>query len=142
MAEPEVIRRALEAILFVTDEPMPVVALAQILEADRGSVEDALRALAARYEEDGAGIVLRNVGGGWRLSTHPDADAYVERFVLSSRHARLTKAADTRRLSADTSRAAADAKQPQDEEHPSRGAAMRTGRPGGRRAGGGRHRSR
>jgi segregation and condensation protein B len=93
MAEPEEIRRALEAILFVTDEPMPVVALAQILEADRGTVEEALRTIAARYEEDGAGIVLRNVGGGWRLSTHPDAAPYVERFVLSSRHARLTKAA-------------------------------------------------
>ena len=93
MAEPEEIRRAVEAILFVTDEPMPVGALAQIVEAGRQQVEDALQALAARYEEDGAGIVLRNVGGGWRLSTHPDAAPFIERFVLSSRHARLTKAA-------------------------------------------------
>ena len=44
-------------------------------------------------EGRGAGIVLRNVAGGWRLSTHPDAAPFVERFVLSSRHARLTKAA-------------------------------------------------
>jgi len=37
--------------------------------------------------------VLRNVAGGWRLYTHPDAAPIVERFVLSSRQARLTKAA-------------------------------------------------
>jgi segregation and condensation protein B len=93
MADPQEIRRALEALLFVTDEPIPVVAIAQILEVDRKDVEESLHALAARYEEEGAGIVLRNVGGGWRLSTHPEAAPYVERFVLSSRHARLTKAA-------------------------------------------------
>jgi segregation and condensation protein B len=33
------------------------------------------------------------VAGGWRLFTHPDTAAEVERFVLSSRQARLTKAA-------------------------------------------------
>jgi segregation and condensation protein B len=37
--------------------------------------------------------VLRNIAGGWRLYTHPDAAPVVERFVLSSRQARLTKAA-------------------------------------------------
>jgi segregation and condensation protein B len=36
--------------------------------------------------------VLRNVAGGWRLFTHPDSQAFVERFILSSRQARLTKA--------------------------------------------------
>jgi segregation and condensation protein B len=40
-----------------------------------------------------SGLVLRNVAGGWRLYTHPEAAAVVERFVVSSRQARLTKAA-------------------------------------------------
>ncbi|MFN2543600.1 MAG: SMC-Scp complex subunit ScpB [Actinomycetota bacterium] len=93
MPEPDEIRRAVEAVLFVTDEPMPAGALAQTLEADRPSVEAALEDLAREYESRGSGIVLRNVAGGWRLSTHPDAKPFVERFVLSSRHARLTKAA-------------------------------------------------
>jgi segregation and condensation protein B len=33
------------------------------------------------------------VAGGWRLYTNPEAAPAVERFVLSSRHGRLTKAA-------------------------------------------------
>ena len=93
MAEPEEIRRAIEAILFVTDEPMPAGALAQAVEVDRKTVEAQLEALAADYAARPSGIVLRNVGGGWRLSTHPDAAHAVERFVLTARHARLTKAA-------------------------------------------------
>jgi segregation and condensation protein B len=87
------LRRALEAILFLTDEPMPAGALAQAVEADRKGVEAELEALAADLEARGSGIVLRNVSGGWRLSTHPEAAPFVERFVLSARHARLTKAA-------------------------------------------------
>jgi len=86
------VARALEAVLFVSDEPLSSTVLAQALEADRQTVEDALGELQRRLDEREAGIVLRNVAGGWQLSTHPDVAPAVERFVLSSRHARMTKA--------------------------------------------------
>jgi segregation and condensation protein B len=85
--------RDLEAVLFVADEPLSVVALAQLLDEDRREVESLLRALAEDYEARGAGLALRNVAGGWRLYTAADALPTVERFVRSSRHARFTKAA-------------------------------------------------
>jgi segregation and condensation protein B len=85
--------RALEALLFVSDEPLTVSVLAQALEVDRRTAEDLCARLAADLDERGAGVVLRNVAGGWRLFTHPDTAPEVERFVLSSRQARLTKAA-------------------------------------------------
>jgi segregation and condensation protein B len=85
--------KALEALLFVSDEPLTVSVLAQALEVDRRVVEDLCARLAAELDERGAGVVLRNVAGGWRLFTHPDTAPEVERFVLSSRQARLTKAA-------------------------------------------------
>jgi segregation and condensation protein B len=86
------IARALEAILFVADEPLASGTLAQAVEADRRLVESILEDLSRSYEDRGAGIALRNVAGGWMLSTHPEAAPYVEQFVLSARHARLTKA--------------------------------------------------
>jgi segregation and condensation protein B len=86
------IARRLEAILFVADEPLPAGTLAQAAEAERPQVERILEDMARSYEERGAGIALRNVAGGWMLSTHPEAAPAVERFVLSSRHVRLTKA--------------------------------------------------
>jgi segregation and condensation protein B len=83
----------LEAVLFVADEPLSAATLASIVEGDRREVEDLLERLAAARDREGSGIVLRRVAGGWRLYTHPDAEHAVKRFVLSSRHARLTRAA-------------------------------------------------
>jgi segregation and condensation protein B len=85
--------RALEALFFVSDEPLSASILAQTLELDRRKVEGMCDTLQATLEERGSGLVLRNVAGGWRLFTHPDVQPEVERFVLSSRQARLTKAA-------------------------------------------------
>jgi segregation and condensation protein B len=92
MTDRREIARALEAILFVADEPLAAGTLAQAVEVDRRQVEDILEELARGYEERGAGMALRNVAGGWMLSTHPDAAPYVEQFVLGSRHVRLTRA--------------------------------------------------
>ncbi|MGZ5351511.1 MAG: SMC-Scp complex subunit ScpB [Actinomycetota bacterium] len=85
--------QALEALLFVSDEPVAAVVLAQALGVERRDADSLCEELAHAYDERGAGIVLRSVAGGWRLSTHPDAAPVVEQYVLSSRHARLTKAA-------------------------------------------------
>lgn len=85
--------RGLEALFFVSDEPLAATVLAQALEMDRRTVEALCDRLQRELEERASGLVLRNVAGGWRLFTHPDVAAEVERFVLSSRQARLTKAA-------------------------------------------------
>ncbi len=85
--------RDLEALLFVSDEPVASVVLAQALEVDRRDADDLCEELAHAYEERRAGIVLRNIAGGWRFTTGPDSAPVVERYVLASRHSRLTKAA-------------------------------------------------
>jgi segregation and condensation protein B len=84
--------RSLEALFFVSDEPLSASVLAQALDVDRRAVEALCDRLAAELERRGSGLVLRNVAGGWRLYTHPDTEPVVEQFVLSSRQARLTKA--------------------------------------------------
>jgi segregation and condensation protein B len=85
--------RALEALFFVSDEPLTTAVLAAALEVDRRTVDDLCAALQTRLEERGSGLVLRDIAGGWRLYSHPDTAEIVEQFVLSSRQARLTKAA-------------------------------------------------
>lgn len=93
MSDRAALLRDLEALLFVSDEPVSAAALGQALGVDRREVEALCAELARTYEERDAGIVLRNVAGGWRLSTNPAAAPVVERHVLASRHVRLTKAA-------------------------------------------------
>ena len=85
--------RTLEALLFVSDEPLTSSVLAEALDVERRTVEALCDRLQGELEDRGSGLVLRNVAGGWRLYTHPDTAAVVEQFVLSSRQARLTKAA-------------------------------------------------
>ena len=93
MSERRPLLQALEALLFVSDEPVAGVVLAQALGVERREADDLCEELARSYEERGAGITLRSVGGGWRVTTHPDAAPVVEQYVLASRHSRLTKAA-------------------------------------------------
>ena len=93
MSERGPLLQALEAVLFVSDEPVPSVMLAQALGVERKEVDELCAMLASDYDERGSGITLRNVAGGWRLTTHPDAAPIVEKYVLASRHTRLTKAA-------------------------------------------------
>jgi segregation and condensation protein B len=87
------LRRILEAILLVVDEPVPEVDLAQVVEQPRAVVAATLSDLSATYDADGRGFELRQVGAGWRLYTAADCAPYVERFVLEGQQARLTQAA-------------------------------------------------
>ena len=89
----DTMRRALEAILMVTDEPLPVLTLARAVGRPTGDVAAALATLAEEYTEQGRGFDLREVGGGWRYYTRVEAAPYVERFVLDGQQARLTQAA-------------------------------------------------
>jgi segregation and condensation protein B len=87
------LRAALEAIMLVSDEPVPEVLLAQVLERPRGEVAATLAELAAEYTADGRGFDLREIAGGWRLYTREDCAALVERFVRDGQEVRLTQAA-------------------------------------------------
>lgn len=84
---------AVEAMLFVTDEPVGVITLADMLEVDPKQVEAALVELREGFERDGRGIQLREVAGGWRLYTHPAYHELVEKYVLSWDTRKLSQAA-------------------------------------------------
>lgn len=94
MSEPDPqLRLALEAILLVVEEPVPAHALAQVLEVGEAQVSHTLRMLRREYLDHGHGFVLREVAGGWRLYTAPQAAAYVEKWVTHGRSGALSRAA-------------------------------------------------
>ena len=86
-------KRAIEAVVMASPEPVATDLLAQLVEISTAAVEETCAALAAEYERDGRGFVLVRVAGGYRFQTHPDLAPYVERFVLEGQHARLSPAA-------------------------------------------------
>jgi segregation and condensation protein B len=83
----------IEAILLLADEPVPARLIGEVLECPVGEVESILTDLAASYERDQRGFALRAVAGGWRLYTRPECAPWLERFVTTHAHARLTAAA-------------------------------------------------
>ena len=87
------LQAVLEAVLLVTDEPVPAAVLAQVAEQPTAEVERVLQELVEDYARSGRGFELRLVAGGWRLYTRADCAPYVERFVLDGQQARLTQAA-------------------------------------------------
>ena len=93
MADDRSLSGALEALLFVSDEPVSAVRLAKLLDASPGAVESALANLAEEYREADRGFQLREVAGGWRFYTHPAHHDVIERYVLSWDTRRLSQAA-------------------------------------------------
>jgi len=87
------LRGAIEALLFVSDEPVAAARVAKILEADPAEVSRALTDLAEEYRRDERGFQLREVAGGWRMYTHPGYHDSIEAYVLSWDTRRLSQAA-------------------------------------------------
>lgn len=84
---------AIEALLFVSDEPVNVITIAEMLEVEPQQAQDALARIAARREAEGSGILLREVAGGWRLYTAPAYHGLLEKYILSWDTRRLSQAA-------------------------------------------------
>ena len=84
---------AIEALLFVSDEPVGALVLADMLEVDVEIVQKALDVLRERLSDEESGVQLREVAGGWRLYTHPRYHALIEKYVISWDTRRLSQAA-------------------------------------------------
>jgi segregation and condensation protein B len=84
------LERDLEALLFLAPEPVPVDEFADALRVEEDEVGAGLRALAASLQ--GRGVILREVGGGWTLASHPDAEEPARRLLSRPRTPGLTPA--------------------------------------------------
>ena len=87
--EPE---RILESLLYLSADPVTVAALAEATDAEPGEVSEALERLRAHYERQGHGLVLRELAGGYTLSSHPDAEPAARRLLSRPRTPPLTGA--------------------------------------------------
>lgn len=85
--------RGLEAVLFLADHPLDLGTLGTALDCAAEDVEPLLAELDQRLHERQSGLVLRHVGGGWRLYTAAEAREHVERHLLAGRSGRLSQAA-------------------------------------------------
>jgi segregation and condensation protein B len=84
--------RIVEALLFLSSEPLSVAELAEAIEIETGPVEQSLRDLAARHEPGSSGFRLRELAGGFTLASDPIAEQAARRLLGRARTAPLTPA--------------------------------------------------
>jgi segregation and condensation protein B len=84
--------RIVEALLFLSSEPVSVDHLAEACEVSEGEVVEALARLREHYAEGFRGVVLREVAGGFTLATDPVAERAARRLLARPRTPPLTQA--------------------------------------------------
>jgi segregation and condensation protein B len=82
----------LESLLFLSADPVSADALADAAGAELHEVVTALERLREHYEFERRGLVLRELAGGWVLSSHPDAEPAARRLLAKPRTPPLTAA--------------------------------------------------
>jgi segregation and condensation protein B len=82
-----------EAVLLVSAGPLSSSDLRSATDLTESELESALACLRERYAPEASGIVLRDVAGGYLLSTNPACSGAVERFRREARPAPLSGAA-------------------------------------------------
>jgi segregation and condensation protein B len=91
-ASPAELARIVEALLFLSPEPLPVEEIAHACEVGENEVVMALARLREHYAEGWRGVVLREVGGGFALATDPIAERAARRLLSRPRTPPLTQA--------------------------------------------------
>lgn len=86
------VARTVEALLFLSSDPLSLAELAEAAQAAQDEVESALAQLAQEYAPGRRGIRLRELAGGWTLASDPDAEEAARRLLSRPRLATLTPA--------------------------------------------------
>jgi segregation and condensation protein B len=86
------VARTVEALLFLSSDPVSVDDLAHAGETDDQAVKAALALLAERHAPGRSGIVLRELAGGWTFASDPASEDAARRLLSRPRLATLTPA--------------------------------------------------
>jgi segregation and condensation protein B len=93
LADPAVLRPALEALLFVADGPLQLSQLAAAVQRPAAEVAQALAEITADLDRRQAGWQLRPAATGFRLYTRDRYAPVVEAFLLDGQRTKLSQAA-------------------------------------------------
>jgi segregation and condensation protein B len=90
--EAPLLARTVEALLFLSADPLTPADLAEATQAGEGAVRAALAVLADEYAPGRRGIRLRELGGGFTLASDPAAEDAARRLLSRPRASTLSPA--------------------------------------------------
>ena len=80
----------IEALIFVSEDPLTTKVIADLLREDRTIIEGALAELANEFNGRNGGLQLREVAGGWQFATRPEYHEHVRAYLKSRPSAKLS----------------------------------------------------
>ena len=83
--EEAALRAVLEAIVYVTEEPLSAEQIAGALGEPRDRVEKLLELLVAEFDRPEHGVTIRELAGGYKMATKAEHHERVRAFVKSLR---------------------------------------------------------
>jgi segregation and condensation protein B len=86
------LERIIEALLFLSPDPVTADALAGAAEVELDEIRAALDQLGEQYASGNRGLVLKRAAGGWSLASHPDAEDAARNLLARPRTPPLTAA--------------------------------------------------
>lgn len=84
--------RVVEALLFVSDEPLTAQRIAEVLECEKREATRLVESLADKFNSNGRAVSIEQIAGGWQLRTKTDLAPWIRKY-LATRPVRLSRAA-------------------------------------------------
>jgi segregation and condensation protein B len=75
------LKAIIEAVIYITDEPLTADQIASALEQPLDRVNEILGRLVAEYAAPDRGLSVRELAGGYKMSTKPEHHEAIRRFV-------------------------------------------------------------
>lgn len=75
------LKAVIEAAIYITDEPLTAEQIATAIEQPLDRVKEILTQLIAEYSAPDRGLSVREVAGGYKMSTKPEHHESIRRFV-------------------------------------------------------------
>ena len=93
MASKKSIKSALESMMFVWGEPLDVKTAADVFNMNRQEIYECFLELQKEYEQEGRGIVIREVNKAFQFVTREENADYIERLCTPVKARRLSQSA-------------------------------------------------
>jgi segregation and condensation protein B len=88
------LKAIVESLLFVSPDPLSVQRLVAVIgDVKKADIDRALRSLAEDLEQEGRGVRLAEIAGGYRLVTKQEYSAWIKRLDKTKSTAKLSRSA-------------------------------------------------
>lgn len=87
------IKSALESMMFIWGEPLDTKTISELFDISKADAYDYFKELQSEYEQEGRGIVIREVNKAFQFVTREENAEYIERLCTPVKVKRLSQSA-------------------------------------------------